>query len=65
MFKVLFFSILLIILSLTAGWVGTKPGSIQVYWLGYNISTSISVAFILMLIVIFLSLLTIIVSGTP
>ena len=57
MFKVLFFSILVIILSLTAGWVGTKPGSIQVYWLGYNISTSISVAFILMLIVIFLSLI--------
>ena len=57
MFKLLLYSVLVIFLSLIAGWVGTKPGSVQVYWLGYDISTSVSVAFILILILIFVSLI--------
>ena len=40
MLKILIFSIFLIFLSLIAGWVGTKPGSVQIIWLNYDIKTA-------------------------
>lgn len=57
MLKILIFSIFLIFLSLIAGWVGTKPGSVQIIWLNYDIKTSIAVTLVSILIIIFLSLI--------
>ncbi|PPR79189.1 MAG: hypothetical protein CFH01_00569 [Alphaproteobacteria bacterium MarineAlpha2_Bin1] len=56
MIKVLLFSALLIFLSLIAGWVGTKPGSVQIIWFNYDIKTSVSITLVFILIIIFISL---------
>ncbi len=55
MFKVFLFSIILIFLSLIAGWVGTKPGSVRIIWLDYDIKTSISVTLVFLSIIVLIS----------
>ncbi len=53
MFRLFIISITLIFVSLIAGWVGSKPGTVEVSWLGYNVFSSVPIAIIFLLVLFF------------